>query len=142
MTQPKEQNTKESTIEYSDSPYTSVTTQPKEQWEERFDEEIGNFTVKVKHLLPNGKMIPAGQITQDTIKKFINELLLSKDTEWAEKVKRVEEELEIQKDCYKKLGEVAVFGRARVAGMVAEKYTRLGKIEMLEQVLENLKSLK
>jgi hypothetical protein len=52
-----------------------------------------------------------------------------------ELVERVEAELEIQKKVQEKSKEVVAIGRARVAGMVAEKYTRIGKIEALSDVI-------
>ena len=44
----------------------------------------------------------------------------------------IEGELEIQRKVQEKSKEIVVIGRARVAGMVAEKYTRIGKIEGLD----------
>jgi len=55
-------------------------------------------------------------------------------------VEHLEQELAIQRQVYEKGKEVVVFGRARVAGMVAEKYTRLGKIEMLEDQINYWKN--
>lgn len=46
-------------------------------------------------------------------------------------VEGMEQELEIQKQVQEKSKEVVAIGRARVAGMVADKYTRMGKIEAL-----------
>lgn len=54
----------------------------RDNWEDRFDEEVGTFEIKVRQILPNGKMIPAGKITEQTIKDFIDSLL-------AEKVERL-----------------------------------------------------
>jgi len=44
----------------------------------------------------------------------------------------IEGELEIQRKVQEKSKEIVVIGRARVAGMVAEKYTRIGKIDGLD----------
>lgn len=46
----------------------------------------------------------------------------------------IENELEIQKKVQEKAKEVVAIGRARVAGMVADKYTRIGKIEALSDI--------
>ena len=51
-------------------------------------------------------------------------------------------ELNIQLKVQEKAKEVVVFGRARVAGMVAEKYTRIGKIEYLQDQITHLLSIK
>lgn len=53
-------------------------------------------------------------------------------------VKHLESELEIQLKVQKKAKEVVVIGRARVMGMVADKYTRIGKIEMLKDQINYL----
>jgi hypothetical protein len=52
-----------------------------------------------------------------------------------ELVERVEAELGIQKKVQEKSKEVVAIGRARVAGMVAEKHTRIGKIEALSDII-------
>lgn len=55
-------------------------------------------------------------------------------------IKEVEGELEIQKQVQEKAKEVVAIGRARVAGMVADKYTRIGKIDALSDLLTKLKA--
>lgn len=60
----------------------------RDNWKDRFDEEIGTFEIKVRQILPNGKMIPAGKITEQTVKDFIDSLL-------AEKVERLEKEKKV-----------------------------------------------
>lgn len=51
----------------------------------------------------------------------------------------VGEELKIQQKVQEKSNEVVAIGRARVAGMVAEKYTRIGMIIALKDVLSLLR---
>lgn len=43
-----------------------------EEMKNKFNEEIGTFKVKVKQILPNGKLIPAGNIDNSTIEAFIS----------------------------------------------------------------------
>lgn len=52
----------------------------------------------------------------------------------------IENELDIQKKVYEKSKEAVAVGRARVAGMVAEKYTRIGKIEAIQEILALIKN--
>ncbi len=91
--------------------------EPKEQWEVEFDNK---FTV------PYMRDTGTYEEILIVLKSFIRTLLLSKDTEWVEKVKRVEEEKE-------KIVETGDHNQ--------DNYN-LGVIEGIERVLEILKSLK
>ena len=75
--------------------------------------------------------------------KELEDFLLSCELELIEEIRGIiTEELEIQKKVYEKSKEIVVVGRARVAGMVAEKYTRIGKIEALSDLLQLLDNYK
>lgn len=106
----------------------------KGDWSERFDEK---FAIKTTEGVRAGEGYVKSYSKE--LKQFITSTLSELVGEWE---REIEEELKIQKKVQEKSKEIVVFGRARVAGMVAEKYTRIGKIEALSDLQSSLEQLK